>query len=85
MGWWKKGASSVDESLVTGESLPVEKGPGDTVTGGTLNAHGTLAVSKPFFALRDGFCGLWTTSQGRIGKRSGACLSGTRSVRAFLG
>ena len=36
------GASSVDESLLTGESLPVEKGVGDGVIGGTVNGSGTL-------------------------------------------
>ena len=36
------GSSAVDESMVTGESLPVEKGPGDTVTGGTVNTHGSF-------------------------------------------
>jgi Cu+-exporting ATPase len=39
-----EGRSSVDESMLTGESLPVEKGEGDTVTGGTLNRNGTLVV-----------------------------------------
>jgi P-type Cu2+ transporter len=36
------GASSVDEALVTGESLPVEKGPGDAVVGGSINRSGTM-------------------------------------------
>ncbi len=36
------GASSVDESLLTGESLPVEKTIGDKVIGGTVNGSGTL-------------------------------------------
>jgi len=35
-----EGNSSVDESMVTGESIPVEKGPGDRVTGGTVNGTG---------------------------------------------
>ena len=39
-----EGASAVEEALVTGEPLPAEKGPGDPVVGGTLNAHGTLVV-----------------------------------------
>jgi len=35
-----KGHSSVDESMITGESLPVEKSAGDRVVGGTLNQRG---------------------------------------------
>ncbi|HLF41514.1 MAG TPA: cation transporter, partial [Acidimicrobiia bacterium] len=38
------GASAVDESMLTGESVPVDKGPGDTVAGATLNAQGVLTV-----------------------------------------
>jgi Cu+-exporting ATPase len=39
-----EGASAIDESLLTGEPLPVDKGPGDPVTGGTLNRSGTLLM-----------------------------------------
>jgi copper-transporting P-type ATPase V len=38
------GASAVDESMLTGESVPVDKGPGDPVAGATINAHGVLTV-----------------------------------------
>ncbi|MFI8828245.1 heavy metal translocating P-type ATPase [Streptomyces sp. NPDC053431] len=38
------GESEVDESTVTGESLPVHKAPGSPVVGATLNANGTLRV-----------------------------------------
>lgn len=38
------GDSDVDESTVTGESLPVHKGPGDEVVGATINTTGTLRV-----------------------------------------
>jgi Cu2+-exporting ATPase len=38
----KSGASSIDESLVTGESIPVEKGVGDELIGGSVNRSGTL-------------------------------------------
>jgi len=39
-----EGTSAVDESMVTGEPLPVEKSAGDKVTGGTLNASGSFLM-----------------------------------------
>jgi cation-transporting ATPase V/Cu+-exporting ATPase len=38
------GVSAVDESMLTGESVPVDKGPGDAVTGATVNRQGVLTV-----------------------------------------
>ncbi len=38
------GSSFADESLLTGESMPVEKNPGDTLTGGTVNGTGSLEM-----------------------------------------
>lgn len=39
------GRSAVDQAPVTGESLPVEKGPGDAVFAGTVNSHGSLVIT----------------------------------------
>jgi P-type Cu+ transporter len=39
-----EGASAIDESMVTGEPMPVEKSAGDKVTGGTLNASGSFVM-----------------------------------------
>ncbi len=43
-GTVREGASVVDESMLTGEPLPVEKRAGDRVTGGTLNASGSFVM-----------------------------------------
>ncbi|MBS1798794.1 MAG: heavy metal translocating P-type ATPase [Acidobacteria bacterium] len=39
-----EGRSSVDESMVTGEPVPVEKSEGERAVGGTINGNGTLAI-----------------------------------------
>lgn len=39
-----KGYTSIDESMLTGESIPVEKGIGDTVIGATMNKNGSITM-----------------------------------------
>ncbi|MBI3441109.1 MAG: copper-translocating P-type ATPase [Proteobacteria bacterium] len=39
-----EGSSSVDQSMMTGEAIPIEKNPGDKVTGATLNGTGTFVI-----------------------------------------
>ena len=55
-----RGATAVDESMLTGEAAPVAKGVGDAVSGGTLNVGGsTLEVhvqSVPLSSLQGGSC-----------------------------
>ncbi len=43
-GPWSAGWSAIDESMLTGEPLPVDRGPGGVVTGGTRNGSGVLVV-----------------------------------------
>jgi P-type Cu+ transporter len=43
-GVWLDGKTSVDESMITGEPIPVEKNTGDKVTGGTLNTTGSFLM-----------------------------------------
>ena len=40
-----EGSSSVDEAMITGEPIPVAKGPGDPVTGGTVNQTGSFVMT----------------------------------------
>src|SRR5690606_8891846 len=39
-----EGGSRLDESMITGEPVPVEKGPGDTVIGATVNQTGSFVM-----------------------------------------
>lgn len=39
-----EGASAVDQAVITGESLPIRRGPGDAVLAGTMNTNGMLTV-----------------------------------------
>ena len=40
-----EGESAIDEAMITGESVPVTKGPGDALVGGTVNTSGSLVVA----------------------------------------
>ena len=68
-----EGSSAIDASLLTGESVPVEVGPGDPVTGATVNAGGRLVVS----ATRVGA----DTQLAQIGRLVTAAQSGKAEVQ----
>ncbi|HYA67237.1 MAG TPA: cation-translocating P-type ATPase, partial [Acidimicrobiales bacterium] len=53
-----EGWSAVDESMLTGEPLPVDRGPGSRVTGGTRNGAGTLVVRVETIAAESVLAGL---------------------------
>jgi copper-transporting P-type ATPase V len=53
-----EGWSAVDESMLTGEPLPVEKGPGDEVTGGTTNGGSVMVVRVTKLASESVLAGL---------------------------
>ncbi len=48
-----RGHSAVDQAMVTGESMPVEKGPGDSVFAGTINHSGALEIETVRLAADD--------------------------------
>jgi Cu+-exporting ATPase len=69
----ESGTSAIDASLLTGESVPVEVGPGDEVTGATVNAGGRLVVQ----ATRVGT----DTALARIGRLVSEAQSGKAPVQ----
>ena len=69
----EEGRSAVDQSLLTGEPVPVEKGPGDTVAGATVNAGGRLIVRATHVGA--------DTALAQIGRLVSAAQSGKAPVQ----
>ena len=65
-----EGKSAVDESMLTGEPLPVSKGPGDKLIGATLNTSGALVMRSERVGRADG------ARADRADGRAGAALEG---------
>ena len=81
------GTSAVDASMITGEAVPIEVGPGDSVVGATLNAGGRLHVRATRVGRRDatrpdGPAGYRCAErQGRRAAAGGPGFGGVRSDR----
>ena len=41
-----EGSTAIDESMLTGESIPVEKNVGDNVTGASINKNGVISLEQ---------------------------------------
>ncbi|HUF36357.1 MAG TPA: heavy metal translocating P-type ATPase [Gemmatimonadales bacterium] len=68
----REGRSSVDESLITGESRPVEKQPGNRVIAGTVNQSGSLRVAVTGTGERTTLAGIMRLVEQAQGSRSRA-------------
>ena len=76
------GWSPVDESMLTGEPLPVDRGPGDRVTGGTRNGDGVLVVRVEAVAAESVLARLqrwWKTPNGTRPRSSGSPIGSAAS------
>ena len=77
-----EGGSSIDESMVTGEPIPVEKAPGDKVTGGTVNGTGTFAMEAQRVGC--GYAARSNRSNGQRGPEIARSYSATRRHRVRM-
>ena len=76
------GTSAVNESMITGESVPVEKSPGDKVIAGTVNANGSLHVEVTGTGDRTALAGIMRLVEQAQSSRSRAQALADRA--AFL-
>jgi Cu2+-exporting ATPase len=81
-GLVREGASAVDESMITGESRPVRKRPGDRVIAGTVNGAGSLRVEVTGTGERTALAGIMRLVEGAQTSRSRAQALADRA--AFL-
>ena len=75
-----EGTSAVDESMITGEPIPVEKGPGDRVIGGTVNGTGSLVMRAERVGPRrcSPRSSAWSARRSGPGRRSSGWPTGSR-------
>ena len=78
------GASHVDESLLTGESTPVLKGCGETVTGGSLNTGGVLEVRATAVGDQSVLAQIVQAVEAALGRRSDIERLADKVARVFV-
>jgi Cu2+-exporting ATPase len=81
-GFVRQGESAADESMITGESRPVKKRPGDRVVAGTVNASGSLRVEVTGTGERTALAGIMRLVENAQSSRSRAQAVADRA--AFL-
>ena len=79
----RQGASAVNESMITGESLPVEKKEGDTVIAGTVNGAGSLRVEVTGTGERTALAGIMRLVEQAQSSRSRAQALADRAAFAL--
>ncbi len=79
-----EGDSSVDESMLTGESIPVEKAKGDRVTGGTMNGDGTLVVEAQRLGKESALEGIVRMVKEAQGSKAGVQRLADRIAAVFV-
>jgi P-type Cu2+ transporter len=77
----QEGRSSVNESMITGESRPVEKNPGDQVIAGTINGQGSLRVQVSGTGDRTALAGIMRLVEQAQNSRSRAQALADRAAR----
>lgn len=79
-----KGDSQADESLLTGESLPVTKGPGDAVVAGSLNLGGVLTVAVTATGRQSTIAQIVSAVEQALASRSELARNVDRAARWFV-
>ncbi len=79
-----EGDSSVDESMLTGESIPVEKAVGDRVTGGTMNEDGMLVVEAKRLGKESALEGIVRMVKEAQGSKAGVQRLADRIASVFV-